>query len=226
MNNQTIARLAGATLASLLLAGAAQAQSAGNLLARVGVTTIQPQTTSGDLGAPSLAGTKVDVASASSLTGGFTYMLSDNLSVDLPLALPFKHEVNGAGAIAGSGKIGEVQALPITLLGQYRFGAPQNLLRPYVGAGLTYAKFFKARTSATMTALTGGSPADPTLMKVDSKLAATVQLGASLALSPRWSLDASATHTWLKTRATLSTGQGIDLKLDPRSYGIAVSRTF
>jgi len=33
-------------------------------------------------------------------------------------------------------------------------------------------------------------------------------------------------HTFLKTRATLSTGQTLDMKLDPNSYSLAVGYTF
>jgi outer membrane protein len=205
---------------------AAQAQVAGSVLVRAGVTSIQPHTSSGNLSAPSLAGTQIDVGSANQLSGGITYMVSDNMAIDIPLALPFKHEVKGAGAIAGTGKIAEVQALPMTLLAQYRFGTASTALRPYVGGGLTYAKFFKERTNAAMTSLTGGTPANPTTMKVDSKLATTLQMGVSLALDTRWSVDASYTKTLLKTTATLSTGQTIDMKLDPSSLGLGLGCRF
>jgi outer membrane protein len=153
-------------------------------------------------------------------------MVSDNLAVDLPLALPFKHDIMGAGAIAGTGKVGEVKALPITLLGQYRFGAADAQIRPYLGGGLTYARFFKEKTTAAMTALTGGTPANPTTMKVDSKLGATAQIGASVAIDARWSIDVNVAKTLLKTTATLSSGQTIDLKLNPVSFGIAAAYRF
>ena len=64
----------------------------------------------------------------------------------------------GAGAIAGAGKLGEVKALPVTLLAQYRFGAPTAKFRPYLGAGPTYAKFYRERSTGTLSALTAGSP--------------------------------------------------------------------
>ncbi|MEY2687728.1 MAG: hypothetical protein RL375_1926, partial [Pseudomonadota bacterium] len=64
--------IATATLCSLAAAGAAQAQSAGSVLVRAGAATIKPKTESGDLSAPSLAGTKIDVGSDSQLSGGIT----------------------------------------------------------------------------------------------------------------------------------------------------------
>ena len=48
----------------------------------------------------------MDVRADTQLAGGITYMLTDHWAVDVPLALPFKHDVIGAGAIAGVGKIG------------------------------------------------------------------------------------------------------------------------
>jgi outer membrane protein len=218
--------LAAALATGLLASTGASAQSAGSLMLRLGATQIKPNVSSGDLTAPSFAGTKVDIRSDTQLGGGLTYMLSDNVALDLPLALPYKHDIVGAGAIAGVGKIGEVRAVPFTVLGQYRFFDAKSTLRPYLGAGLTYARFYKARSTAALSALTGGTPANPTTLTVDSKLAATVQLGASWAINERWFVDANVTHTFLKTRTTLSTGQTLDATLNPDSIGLAVGRVF
>ncbi|TDM05400.1 MAG: hypothetical protein C4K60_11475 [Ideonella sp. MAG2] len=212
--------------AALLSATAAQAQSAGTLLARIGATQIAPDVTSGDLSAPAFAGTKADIKSDTQLTGGATWMWSDEISIDVPLALGFTHDIVGAGAIAGVGKIGEVKALPVTLLMQYRFGDARSMIRPYVGIGPTYAKFYKARTTAALTALTGGSPSNPTTMSVESKWAATVQLGVSVAVNSKWAIDASVLKTKLSTRTTLSTGQTLDAKLDPLSISVGVSYAY
>jgi len=204
----------------------AAAQTAGSVMVRAGATQIKPNVSSGDLSAPSLAGTTANVRSDTQLSGGITYMVTNNISIDLPIALPFTHEIDGDGAISGVGKIGEVKALPITLLGQYRFLEPDSMLRPYVGAGVTYAKFYKAKSTASFSALTGGTPANPTTLDVKSKFAATVELGATFAIDKRWYIDAFVARTFLKTRATLSTGQTLDMKLDPNSYSVSVGYTF
>lgn len=212
--------------ALLLVASAAQAQSAGSVLLRGGVTQIRPNVTSGDLSAPSFPGTQADIESATQLSGGITLVMTDNLAIDIPLALPFKHDLVGAGAISGVGKIGEVKALPFTVLGQYRFFDATMPFRPYLGGGLTYAKFFKARSTAALSALTGGTPGNPTTLKVDSKFALSLQVGASVALSEAWFVDASLVHTFLKTRTTLSTGQTLDAKLDPNAISVGVGYRF
>lgn len=212
--------------AGCVAAGGACAQSAGALLVRASVTQIKPDVTSGDLTAPSLPGTQADIKANTQPTLGVTYMLSDNFSLDLPLSLGFKHDIVGAGAIAGVGKIGEVKAMPATLLGQYRFFGANDKLRPYVGFGPTYAKFYKARSTAALTALTGGTPSNPTTLSVQSKLTYSLQLGLSVALAPGWGLDAAVLKTPLKTRTTLSTGQTLDAKLDPVSMTLGVSYKF
>lgn len=216
------------TVAAALLAGVgvASAQSAGSLIVRGGATQIAPDVTSGDLTAPSFAGTKADIKSNTQPTGGITWMWSDHLALDLPLSAGFKHDIVGDGAIAGVGKIAEVRALPVTVLVQYRFFGAQADLRPYVGAGPTYAKLYKARSTAALTALTGGSPANPTTLSMESRWGLTVQGGLAWRLAPLWSLDGFVARTALQTRATLSTGQTLDLKVDPWSYGLGVGYRF
>lgn len=213
---------------ALLLAGVplAQAQSAGSWLVRGGVTQISPQVSSGNLSAPSFANTKVDVRSDTQLSGGISYMLTDHWAVDVPLALPFKHDTVGAGAIAGVGKLGEVKALPITVFAQYRFLEPQAKVRPYVGLGLTYAKFYKERGTAALSGLTGGTPAHPTTLSAESELGWTPQVGVSIALNERWFVDLAYYKTFVKTRNTLSTGQHIDIKLNPNVYAIGIGYRF
>lgn len=206
-------------------AGVAQAQTAGTWLWRAGATQISPDVTSGNLSAPSLPGTQADISSATQLSGGITYMVNDHLAVDVPLAAPFRHNLLGAGAIAGVGKIGDVKALPVTVLMQYRFGEAKSQFRPYVGAGPTYAKFFGERGTGTLTALTNpGGPA--TLLSVQSKFGFTLQAGAAFQLSERWHVDLMVAKTFLKTRTTLSTGQTLDAKLDPMTFSIGIGSRF
>ena len=158
-----------ATAAALAACELASAQLAGSWLARVGVTHLAPDVNSGNLSAPSFPNTKVDAKSNTQLGGGITYMLTDNLAVDVPLATPFKHDLTGDGAIAGVGKLGSTKAIPATLMMQYRFNEANAAFRPYVGLGVTYAYFYDEKTTATLNGLTGGTLANPTTAKVDNK---------------------------------------------------------
>ena len=211
---------------ALACASLAQAQTAGSWMVRAGATTIKPNVSSGNLSAPSLPGTQASIASASQVSGGITYMYTDNFSVDLPLAMPFKHDISGDGAINGVGKIADVKALPATLLAQWRFNSARDAFRPYVGVGLTYAYFYGARGTPTLTALTGGNPANPTTLSIGSKFAPTVQVGAAYMVDSNWFVDATYTYTALTVTNTLSTGQTLESKINPGSLSFSVGYKF
>lgn len=218
------------TLAALgvLACAAVQAQSAGDILVRAGALKITPVVTSSNLSPPAFANSQVDVLSDATLSGGISYMVTDQIALDLPLALPLKHNIVGAGSVAGTGKLGETQALPITLLAQYRWGEAKSQFRPYVGIGPTYAVFYKERGTNRLTGLSGGTPGQPTGLSIENRWGMTVQLGLSVALDERWFVDAALTKTWLNTRShLLSTDrQTIDLRLNPRAVAVAVGYRF
>ena len=226
MNHQKTILLAAALLA---LGGNAFAQSAGTWSASVGVTHIAPSVDSGNLTSIPLHGplpnTQVDVNSNTQLTGAVNYMATDHIGLHLPLGMGFKHEVSGAGAIAGTGKLVDTKALPITLIAQYRFMDANATFRPYLGAGLTYVKFYKEKGTALLTALTNPGGA-ATGVSFESKLAPTFQLGGIFNFSEKWFLEASYAKTLVKTRATLTTGQTIDVRLNPSSYTLQVGYKF
>lgn len=216
--------------AVLLTLGAnAFAQSAGSWSASLGITHIAPSVDSGNLTSTPQHGTfpntQVDVNSNTQLTGAVNYMVTDHIALHLPLGMGFEHEVSGAGAIAGVGKLVDTRALPITLIAQYRFMEANARFRPYLGAGLSYVKFYKEKGTALLTALTNpGSAA--TGVSFESKLAPTFQIGGVLKLGEKWFLDASYGKTLLKTRATLTTGQTIDVRLNPNCYTLQLGYQF
>jgi outer membrane protein len=211
--------------ALILAAGCASAQKAGTISLEVGLTQLSPQVTSGDLSAPAFPNTKADVSDATGLTGAANYMVTDNIAVNLPLGLGFKSDITGAGRANGFGKLAEVRVLPVTLLGQYRFGDAGAKFRPYLGAGLTYAKFYKAQGSAALTALInpGGTPAT---LSVGSKLAPSVQVGMVFNINDKWFVNAHYVKTFLKVNTTFSTGQTQEIKLNPNAFSAAVGYKF
>lgn len=201
--------------------GAALAQKAGSISASIGFTQISPSVSSGNLSAPSQPGSKVGLSNNSQLTGAFNYMLTDNINLQIPVGFGYKHDVTGAGAIAGVGKLADTKALPITLLGQYRFMDANAAFRPYIGAGASYVKFYNTNGTGVLTALT--NPGGPgTGISFESKLAPTIQLGGVFNITDRWYLEASYSKTFLSTRGTLTTGQTIDVKIDPSAYSFQV----
>ncbi|MET3132674.1 outer membrane protein [Oxalobacteraceae bacterium GrIS 1.11] len=211
--------------AAMAAASTASAQSAGQWTLKAGVNKITPKVDSGDVSAPALPGTKAAIGSDTEPLFAFGYGLTDNISMELDLGLPYKHTLYGAGSVEGTGKLGTVESLPPTLFVQYRFFDPAAKVRPYLGLGATYAYFQKAKGSGQMTAITNiGGPA--TTFKVDNKLAGSVQAGVTVALNERWFLDLAVVKTYLKTTVRFSTGQTQEMTLDPVAVGVNVGYRF
>lgn len=203
----------------------AWAQAAGEWTVQAGVGKITPKVTSGDVSPPALPGTKSDVGSATNLIFSVGYGITDNLAVVADLGLPFEHKLYGAGAIAGTGELATVKSLPPTLMAQYHFFAPSEMVRPYAGVGATYAYFADETGSGQLTAVTDiGGP--PVTFSIKNKLAATLKAGVTVNFANRWFADAAVAKTFLKTRVTFSTGQTQDTKLDPLSVLLTVGYRF
>lgn len=214
-----------ALAAALSAASAAPAQSTGAWLVKVGVNRISPQVSSGTVSAPALPNTLAAVTADTEPVLDIAYMLTEHVSAELDLGWPYTHDFVGDGAIKGAGKLGTAQVLPPTLFLQYRFLQPDAAVRPYIGLGATYAYFRKETGSGQLTALLNtGGPA--TTFTLQNKFAASVALGATLALAPRWYADVAVVKTYLKTTATYSTGQTQPLRLDPLSVSLGVTYQF
>ena len=224
MKKQSIASVLVATVA-LCGAGAAQAQAAGDILLAAGWNKIMPKVKSDDLSAPSLPGSKIDIKSASALFVTATYMITNDISVEALGGLPYKHDIVGAGAVSGVGKIGSIHQISPTVLLQYRFLASDAPFRPYIGAGPTFAKFYGTKGSAALTAVTNpGGP--PTTIGGDTEWGGTIQAGANYKIDKHWFVDAAILKTFISTKATLSTGQSTSARLNPIAINASVGYTF
>ncbi|NYE62065.1 outer membrane protein [Duganella sp. 1224] len=215
-----------ALAAAMTVASAASAQqTAGTWLGTLGVNKITPKVESGDVSAPALPGTKTDVGSDTKPRFTIGYLFTDNISAELDLGLPYKHELFGAGSINGTGKLATAEVLPPTAFIQYRFLNADSMFRPYVGLGFTYAMFQKERGSGQLTAVlnTGGPGAT---FKLDDKAAASFQIGGTVKINEKWFLDASVIKTKLKTTAHYSTGQAQEVRLDPLAVNFSIGYAF
>jgi outer membrane protein len=213
-------------VAAVAAASGASAQSAGQWTVAVGVNKITPHVESGDISAPALPGSKGDVGSDTQPVVVIDYGITDNISVETALGTPYKHKIYGAGAIAGTGELGSVEALPPTIFAQYRFFQPSAMIRPFVGVGLAYAYFQKATGSGKMTALTNPGSSTPTTFKIDNKLTGALQAGVAVNINERWFASAAIIKTFLKTDVHFSTNQTQHMKLDPQAVMVSVGYKF
>ena len=224
MKKQSIASALVAT-AALCGAGAAHAQAAGDVMVQLGWNKIMPKVKSSDLSAPSLPGSQINIKSASALFATLTYMVTEDISIEALGGLPYKHDIVGAGAVAGVGKIGSIHQISPTVLLQYRFLSADGPFRPYVGAGPTFAKFYGTKGSAALTAVT--NPGGPgTTIGGDTEWGASLQAGANYKIDKHWFVDASVIKTFISTKATLSTGQETKARLNPIAINASIGYTF
>ena len=214
-----------AAVCTLSAVSSAFAQSAGQFTAKIGAAKITPKVDSGDVSAPALPGSKVDIGSDTKPVLIFAYGITDNISAELDLGVPYTHKIYGAGAIAGTGHLGTVQVLPPSAFIQYRFFKPEAVVRPYLGLGATYAYFRKETGSAAMTALlnTGGKP---TSFSIGPKLSATMQAGVAVNINARWFVDVMVVKSYLEVETHYSTGQMQKVKLNPFGVIVAVGYKF
>jgi outer membrane protein len=122
--------------------------------------------------------------------------------------------------------LGSLEYTPFTLVAQYRFSSAKSPFRPYLSAGLTYGSVDKERGSAQLTSLTNTGSTTPTTFTGDSQFGVTVGVGATFAFNERWFVDAAFSKTFLKSKVLFSTGQTVNLKLDPLATRVAIGYRF
>lgn len=203
-----------ALVCSLALAGAAVA-APGDLIVRLGAAQVMPNDDSGELSG--LAGAEVTVEDATSLGITLTWMVTGRLGVGVLGAWPFEHDIEGAGALAGTGKIAEVRHLPPTVTLQYHF-APQARFRPWVGAGVNYTNFFDEKTAGVIEGVD---------IELDDSWGWALEAGVDFALGEDWYLSGQAWYVAIDTEATLGADLGsIQVDIDPWVFMVGAGRRF
>jgi outer membrane protein len=178
---------------------------AGDVLVRLRAISIVPNVqTSG-----ALSTLDVNVNNATVPELDFTYMLRDDLGVELILATS-RHQVTSS-----LGNLGGVNVLPPTLLLQYHFNH-QGMIRPYLGAGLNYTLFYNNGLNV------GGAPVSIT----GHSFGPALQAGVDVQVTKRVFVNVDIKKIWMHTDATLN-GSGLGrLDIDPVVVGVGVGMRF
>jgi outer membrane protein len=134
----------------------------------------------------------------------FTYArrLDDRWEIEFAAGLPPPHDVVGRDRIAPFGVIARVRQASPTLFMNYRLGVPQDALRPFVGIGINYTRFFDARSSEAGNLASGG----PTKISLTESVGPAFQAGASYRLTDRWSVTGAVTIVDVRSKLIATTG--------------------
>jgi len=195
---------------------------AGDWLVRLRGIYVAPQDDSGHI-LPGVPTGSVGVDDAIVPELDFTYFFTNNIGAELILATS-PHDINGAGAISALGEIADTMALPPTLTLQYHF-APDQRVRPYVGAGINWTIFYSEDSTASLESALGG----PTSVSLDDSFGWAVQAGVDFDITDRVFINLDIKYIDIDTTATLNTGgviNTVDVDIDPIVAGIGFGMRF
>ena len=211
-----------AALAMMLSMGLAPRRAAaaplhaGDWLVRIAFSNVNPNESSSNPGGGLPPGSDVSISSSTRPSVNVAYMLTDNLDVELLAAWPFKHDINGTGALTGTGKIGDVEQLPPTLSVDWHF-MPDSRTRPYAGLGINYTYFFNANATG---------PLAGTSLSLDNSWGPAAQAGVDIDVGANWYFNAGVRYIRIKTTATYSNGYKLDVEINPWVYTIGIGTSF
>ncbi len=235
MSAKTVLPIAAAALAGAAIAPPAMALDQGDWFGRVGITHVAPNESSGPVTTPGgpAAGTETNIDDDTRL--GFTvgYMLTPHIGIELLGALPFEHHISPNATLAGitgGGTIASTKHLPPVLSAQYYF-RPKTSVRPYVGVGVNYTRFFDEKVRGGLAGAGYGS------MDLKDSWGLAGQVGVDVDVSHNWFVNFDLRYIDINTKATIresSTGSGAlgstltidDVQIDPWVYTISVGTTF
>lgn len=204
-------------LSGALFAGSASAHEAGSFIFRLGGAFVDANSSSKTL-SNRAENLDVDLKVKNNGQLGLTlgYMITDNFAIELLGATPFSHKIDATVPVLGAGeKLGNVvtvKHLPPSLYAQYYFGDAQSAVRPYVGAGLNYTRFFDAESI---------NPNVTNLSVKKHSVGPVVNLGADIKIADNFYFNAAAYYTRIKTTAKFSAlgfDHEVKIKLDPMVY--------
>lgn len=213
MHKKTILTLALPLMAAplFLTAPAAAAKEAGDWIVRARAILVEP-----DEGGPISIGGKPVIDTAVMPELDFTYFFTDNIAVELILAVS-PHDVRAKGTALGDVDLGNVTLLPPTLTLQYH-PLPKEKMSPYVGVGINYTTFFDKDLPA------GGVATD---IDYDDSFGLALQAGIDYFINDRWLINIDVKKVWINTDVSINGGAvTADVDIDPWIFGLGIGYRF
>ncbi|MBA5607410.1 OmpW family protein [Duganella sp. FT3S] len=137
-----------------------------------------------------------------------SYFFTRNVSAELVLTYPQKHDVSLNGA-----NIGTFKHLPPTLLAQYHF-LPDAQLNPYVGAGINYTNITKVEL------LNGAGGLE------HKSFGLALQAGVDYKIDRNWSLNFDVKKVQIRSDVFVSGAKVSNVQIDPWLVGVGVGYRF
>jgi outer membrane protein len=144
-----------------------------------------------------------------------TYHVNDNIGIEAWGADGIGHRVSGADGQ----KLGSVDAQPYSLSGQYRFGAADNIVRPFVGLGYHETNF------SGETAQAGGALAGQRI-GIETAKGAVATVGMDVNINPTWFARADARYFQGESDIELNGSKVGEAELNPVMLGVGIGARF
>lgn len=192
--------------ASLVTAANCMAYESGDMVLRVGLANVNPNTSNNTV----VAGLDVEDNTQIGLAG--TYMLTNNIGIELLAATPFKHDITLNGA-----KVGETKHLPPTLSLQYYPMESGSAFQPYIGVGINYTAFFSESTTG---ALAG------TELELEDSWGLSAQLGVDYSINDQWLVNAAVWRMDIDTNVEVDGADLGGLEIDPTVFMVGMGYKF
>ena len=164
---------------------------------------------------PEIAGSRTRLDGEGTPTLGVTYHVNDHIGIEAWGADKIGHRVNAADGR----KIGELEAQPYSLSGQYRFGAADNIVRPFVGLGYHETNYSGEKAQA-------GGPIDGQRVGVETAQGAVATVGVDVNINPTWFARADARYFQGDSDIRLNGAKAGDAELEPVVVGVGVGARF
>lgn len=156
-----------------------------------------------------------------------SYYITKNIAAELILALGTRHNVGIQGdakTTVGNQDLGSVNLLPPTLTLQWHFN-PDQMIDPYVGAGINYTNMLDRNLRIGSGNLAGSK------IKIDSdSWGYALQAGVDVNLKDGWLINADVKYVKIDTDVELRTSNRwtkIDsLDINPWVLGIGIGKKF